>query len=727
MALYLITFICVILLISPVTSISQTVNFEKFFAKTQILYSVQQTADNGYILSGIETEGENIFTKLIKTDETGDTVWTRKYPGIGTNSHYKTMAVQTLDGGYALTGSVEEPDNLDISLIKTDPQGELSWQKVYGKHVDELSWTIEQTADKGYLVTANTEDWKFYIIKTDSLGVLQWDKEIGPISSFDRRSQAIQTSDLGYVIVSKPSLFKLDVNGDSSWAKTYENSFNHVQENNDQNLILAGRNVIMKTDSLGEEIWLNQEISLNSNDLSLTNDGGCILNEYQLLKIDENGEEQWRIDVDGSVYSVTQTNDEGYAYCGDDLPDPFFDLGWFVKTDQNGYYQSLILYSPEDGNQIWYNQDYLIAWRQINVEQIQISFSSNNGLDWSEIVESHPASIGSYSWQVPFLISDQCKIRLTTVDQPELTSENEDPFSILYNNAYDFIAVNQIKMWFSNNGDGSHNPYTDNAGFYWPGGADATTSAVFEDGLVFSGLIHGNYYAGGNTHFQGLQAGNILKDGSAGNPDSLIYKVWKIRRDWDVFPPGPEKDRLEHDYHNWPVQIGAPWIDNNGDGVYDPEIDQPKLYGDETNWMIMNDLDSSRTESFGSDPTGLEIHSTVYGYDRQDLLADVIFKSYKVINKGQKFIEDLALGYWSDADLGSAADDFVGCDTLLDLQYVYNAKNEDELYGSPAPAVGYILLQGPIEEGSAEDSAWTGENWVTGYKNLPMTSFMGYT
>jgi hypothetical protein len=472
---------------------------------------------------------------------------------------------------------------------------------------------------------------------------------------------------------------------------------------------------------------MNEMTALYPNFLSLTQDGGCIVGNGYLLRIKADGAEEWREEIDGIAYALQQVKDGGYAFCGGELSSPLYDKGWFVKTDEEGYYQSLILYHPADGSTIQYRQDNSIAWRHKNIDQVQILFSSNNGIDWSEVVDAYPADSGLYAWKVPFLISNECKIRLETVDEPVLSSENNESFSILFNYAYDYIAINEIMMWFSNFGDGSHNPYTDNAGLYWPGGEEATISAVFEDGLVFAGIIDGSYYAGGNTHHEGFQAGSILEDGSPANSDSLIFKVWKIRRDWGVTPPGPDRMRLEHDYNNWPVHLGAPWIDNNGDGLYNPEIDQPKLYGDETNWCVMNDMDTSKTQfQFGCDPMGLEIQSTIYGYDRQDVLSDVIFKRYKMINKSDNFIEDMAIGHWSDVDLGFATDDFIGCDTLLDLAFSYNDSNVDNLYGSPPPAIGYMLLLGPLVEGNASDSAWYDGNWIPGYKNLDMTSFAGF-
>jgi hypothetical protein len=518
-------------------------------------------------------------------------------------------------------------------------------------------------------------------------------------------------------------LFKLDKEGSQFWKKIFANRFGLICETTDRSLILSGISRIMKTDSLGNEIWLNEDLDIDPNALQVTSDQGYILGGDKLLKFDEEGTEEWRLELDGTIYSLQQTDDEDYVFCGEVS---YLNYGWLTITDRHGYYQSIVLYFPQDGERVPFNDDYLIEWRSRNIEQIKIEFSDDNGMEWEELVASYPADSSAFLWDVPFIISNECKIRLTAIDLSELYSENEKPFTITYSD-YDYIAVNQIKMWFSNNGDGSHDPNTDGNGLYWPGGINATKGAVFEDGLIFSGVINGEYYAGGNTHRQGLQPGKVLEDGSAADPDSTVFGIWKIRRDWGVFPPGPEKDRLEQDYHNWPVDLGAPWIDHNGDGLYDPEIDQPKLYGDETNWMVMNDLDSTRTQSFaGRDPMGLEFQSMVYGYDRQDALADVVFKRYKIINKGQNFIEDMTFGYWSDVDLGDAGDDFMGSDTLLDLAYCYNASNNDELYGSPPPAVGYVLLQGPIIDSEPGDSAWYDNGWIWGYKNLRMTSFSGY-
>jgi len=294
---------------------------------------------------------------------------------------------------------------------------------------------------------------------------------------------------------------------------------------------------------------------------------------------------------------------------------------------------------------------------------------------------------------------------------------------------YNYIAVNEILMWVSNNGDGSHDPYTDGNGFYWPGGENAKKAAVFEDGLVWGCLVNGDTVVNGNTHRQGLQAGKIGFDGLPDNPDDPRYRVYKINKNWQDLPNGPKKDALERDYNEWPVEDGAPWVDVDDDGVFTRGIDQPDFVGDEVLWFVSNDLDTNRTRrTYGSDPIGLEVQTLVWAYNESDYLKDVVFKKYVLINKGPSELDQMFLTYWTDCDLGNANDDFVGCDTLLDLGYVYNGDNEDGdgsgiQYGTSPPAVGHMLIQGPISPGTPNDSAKFKDTWITGYKNLPLSSF----
>ena len=57
------------------------------------------------------------------------------------------------------------------------------------------------------------------------------------------------------------------------------------------------------------------------------------------------------------------------------------------------------------------------------------------------------------------------------------------------------------------------------------------------------------------------------------------------------------------------------------------------------------------------------------------------------------------------------------------MSYIFNADNYDEYgYGTPPPAIGHMIVQGPIVPISNVDSARYDDGWKIGFKNLRMTS-----
>ncbi|MCL5028792.1 MAG: T9SS type A sorting domain-containing protein [Bacteroidetes bacterium] len=170
---------------------------------------------------------------------------------------------------------------------------------------------------------------------------------------------------------------------------------------------------------------------------------------------------------------------------------------------------------------------------------------------------------------------------------------------------------------------------------------------------------------------------------------------------------------------------GAPFIDSDRDGTYNPAIDIPGFDdADQTVWYVANDLDSTKTINlYGSLPIGIELQVTVWGYNSTtSSIGYSTFRKYKLINKSGNEIKDMYAALWSDIDDGAANDDFAGCDTTLDLGYVYNAIDTDGVYGSTPPAVGFSIMQGPIVNGNANDVANYSGKIIRGKRNLHMTS-----
>ncbi len=144
-------------------------------------YCVQQTSDEGYILTGSIApfyDGKNHLF-LLKTDSTGDTLWSRIDIGwlSPAGGGVGRCIQQTPDDGYIITGYTSEwYDEIDdLWLIKTDSEGDTLWTRIYGGEAEDLGHCVDQTADGGYIITGATKSFSvggydLWLLKTDALG-----------------------------------------------------------------------------------------------------------------------------------------------------------------------------------------------------------------------------------------------------------------------------------------------------------------------------------------------------------------------------------------------------------------------------------------------------------------------------------------------------------------------------------------------------------------------------
>jgi len=181
--------------------------------------AVQQTTDGGYILSGeIDSYGAgNGDFYLIKTDSTGNVVWTKAYGTAGTEAGVTVK--QTTDGGYIIGGTAAGALGLDMCVIKTNSVGDILWTKLYGGPLTDECYEIIETTDGGYMMCGKSfsfstaGDYDVYVVKVNSEGIVQWSKTYGASfgsSSNDIGNSIQQTNDGGYIIAGE-SLFGFGV------------------------------------------------------------------------------------------------------------------------------------------------------------------------------------------------------------------------------------------------------------------------------------------------------------------------------------------------------------------------------------------------------------------------------------------------------------------------------------------------------------------------------------
>ncbi len=327
-------------------------------------YSIIQTTDGGYAIAG----GTNSFgagsedVYVIKLNANGSIEWTRTIGGDSIDYGYSI--IQTIDGGYAITGGTVSfgAGWSDVYVIKLNANGNIEWTKTIGGSNWDEGYSIIQTIDSGYVIAGRTLSFgagleDVYVIKLSANGNIEWTKTIGG-SNWDGGFSIIQTIDGGYAITGGTVSFgagyedvyviKLSANGNIEWTKTIGGSNSDwgwsIIQTTDGGYAIAGRTTsfgaggfdvyVIKLDTSGNIQW-TKTIGGSSWDygrsIIQTTDGGYAIageansfgaGDYDVyvIKLDTSGNIQWTKTIGGSYedwgYSIIQTTDGGYAIAG---------------------------------------------------------------------------------------------------------------------------------------------------------------------------------------------------------------------------------------------------------------------------------------------------------------------------------------------------------------------------------------------------------------------------
>jgi hypothetical protein len=189
-----------------------------------------------------------------------DTTWTERYDHpIYHSNDVGYSAMQTSDGGYILAISTWNGTDMDMWIVKTDNVGNIQWQKNWSglANLDDEPGCVRQTQDGGYIVTGYTTRTGFAntdleLIKYSASGAKEWEKRYGVSGNWmiDFGFWVEQTPDNGYIVVGMHSspegiwLIKTDTSGNIIWQKTYTEGLSGycVRETSDGGYIICGRN-----------------------------------------------------------------------------------------------------------------------------------------------------------------------------------------------------------------------------------------------------------------------------------------------------------------------------------------------------------------------------------------------------------------------------------------------------------------------------------------------------
>ena len=379
--------------------------FTGFLSKGQFIYfnnhynndnwsagiSIVET-ESGYVafgVSGVES-GQYIFKRILLTgiDHQGNQLWWKTY-GEDFHNYYAGLSrggIKTSDGGFAVSGGIEDATRVVGLLMKFDENGDSLWSRIYGDTITpgysfHGFYACKQLPDHGYLLAGTVyisgDDDDILLVRTDSLGNQIWRKSYGALHFIESAYSLVQLPDgeflIGYMsdninvfYTLHPGILKIDNQGNEIWRKLYSGPYDDsgcavtlCQDGNyllgssygcisTHPVITTGKAWIIKTDTTGNVIWDKKYADTTFYGNALTID------------------EQDNGDI---VISGSGAFDDG----------PGID-GWIVKTESDGdsLWMRRYRYFPTDDN-----------------EQNDLAFTSDNGFIITGMARGEPDWIES--------------------------------------------------------------------------------------------------------------------------------------------------------------------------------------------------------------------------------------------------------------------------------------------------------------------------------------------
>jgi len=271
-------------------------------------HSIQVTHDGGYIFTGysnsLNGKGD---VYLVRTNSEGDTLWTKAYGGLGIDGGNSVW--ETKDHGYIIAGETYSYGHGTVNayLIRTNEKGDTLWTRVFGGNGIEQGNSVQETEDGGFIITGRTNsfgagDYDVYLIRTDKNGRKIWMQTFGGTGSEEGRSVQ-QTKDGGFIIAGYTKsyglggadvfLVRADKDGNQIWAQTYGGATDDfgkaAEETHDGGFVVAGYTnsfgngveaYLIRTDADGNRVWeytYGDKSDDFGNSVDQTNDGGFVI------------------------------------------------------------------------------------------------------------------------------------------------------------------------------------------------------------------------------------------------------------------------------------------------------------------------------------------------------------------------------------------------------------------------------------------------------------------
>ncbi len=346
--------------------------FQKTFGTSGPDYvkDVIQTTDKGYAVMGV-MGFDGVY--ILKTDSLGNKIWSKNYALNTPPPEELNTFMQTTDGGYIFSGSINYSSNNYSFVVKTDSLGNIIWSKMHVALAQIFG--IKQTIEGDYIALGYQYfGTKSALVRFNSSGNVVWSR-ILPVG--DNALDVLQlASDSSFIVccsrnsIQNITISRFSKNANLIWSKIVNTpairtsvGYGHLHENiNDVQIAMNFSNncsgiISVNKNGLGAKIIgmsCQEEYEyLLSDAIPIMNKGSLLVGQYNvvavgygtrdivLASIDSLGTLKWAKQIGGindeTSRSIKQTEDKGIAIAGStkSFSNGYDDI-YLIKTDSLG-------------------------------------------------------------------------------------------------------------------------------------------------------------------------------------------------------------------------------------------------------------------------------------------------------------------------------------------------------------------------------------------------------
>ncbi len=418
----------------------------------------EQTSDGGYMVAGtgVPSGTLHLGSYLMKTDSAGNPLWTHLH-SVNPLDEWMNAAQRTSDGGYVLAGWIGNLDSavFGMEIIRMDSLGSVLWSRTYGSGTGAVAASVVETVDHGYVAAGYAQTsgggYDMYVVGTGPEGMVLVYPDGGETLAID---QPLEIRWNGSVYGGNVSLQVNRSYPSAAWESVVASASNSgrytwiVSGNESDNVRFRIQHL---TDpALSDTSDSDVSFRIPRIHLLWPNGGETVLSgvrdtvRFERVLVTDNLRLQLNRDYPDGIWDPVVSNITGDStgfwivqlpggtHCrlrlvsmSDSTLSDTSDADFLLRAPQ------MTLTAPNGGEQLPIGIAYAITWsapeHQGNV-RITLNRDYPNGT-W-EVIASNVANSGQHSWTPVAPASDHCRVRISTVFDPQSRVESAGDFAI---------------------------------------------------------------------------------------------------------------------------------------------------------------------------------------------------------------------------------------------------------------------------------------------------------